>query len=159
MLQLTRKADYGLRLMLEVALHSDGAMTTAEAARRQRIPYQFLRKVGQTLVCRGLLASERGGGGGLTLARPAERISLLDIVRAFESPALNRCTVDPPRCDRRDVCVVYPVWVEAQYEVERVLGGSRLSDMVERQAAWERASRARAGRKGPLAGAGRDASR
>ncbi len=138
MLQLTRKADYGLRLMLEVGGSPSGSTTTAEVVHRQPIPYEFLRKVAQTLVSHGLLVSERGVRGGFTLARPAETISVLDIVRAFGSPALNRCTIDPPRCDRRDVCAVYPVWVEAQSEVDRILGCTRLSSIIDRQAMLHR---------------------
>ena len=133
MLQLTRKADYGLRLMVEVAAHDDGAITTAEVARRQQIPYPFLRKVVKTLVGNGLLVSERGLHGGLSLARPATTISILDIVRAFHSLGLNRCTVDPPCCDRRSFCPAFPVWAEAQQEVERVLSRARVSDLVQRQ--------------------------
>jgi len=139
MLQLTRKTDYGIRLMLEVGAHGNGGMSTAEVARRQEIPYQFLRKVAQTLVAQGLLASRRGQGGGLSLARPAESITALDIVRAFGSPYLNQCTVDPPCCERRDLCAGYPVWLEAQAMVERALNATRLSDMVRRQVAMERA--------------------
>ncbi len=130
---LTRKADYGLRLMLEVAAQNEGSMTVADVAERKQIPYEFLRKVAQRLASQGLLATERGFRGGVSLARPAEMITLLDIVHAFESPALNHCTADPSRCDRRDVCAVYPVWVEAQSEVERVLGGTSLSSLVDRQ--------------------------
>jgi Rrf2 family protein len=81
MLELTKKADYALRLMIEVAA-SDGSLTTAQIASREDIPYQFLRKVVQELVGGGLLASSRGGHGGLALAHPAETISLLEIVRA-----------------------------------------------------------------------------
>ena len=139
MLQLTRKTDYGIRLMLEVGAHTDGGMSTAEVARRQEIPYQFLRKVAQTLVAQGLLVSRRGVSGGLSLARPAESITALDIVRAFGSPYLNQCTVDPSQCDRRDLCAGYPLWQEAQAVVERALDATRLSDMVRRQVAMERA--------------------
>jgi Rrf2 family protein len=138
MLQLTRQADYGLRLTLEIAAHTEEAIRTAEVARRQQIPYQFLRKVAQTLVSSGLLTSERGMRGGLSLGRPAEEITVLDLVRVFGSPSLNRCTSDPPRCDRRALCAVHPVWAEAQNQVEQVLSGARLSDMVARQAALDR---------------------
>lgn len=134
MLHLTRKADYGLRLMPEVAAHTEGAIRTADVARRQGIPYEFLRKVAQTLVSNGLLASQRGVRGGISLARPAKEISVLDIVRAFGAPSLNRCTIVPPRCDRRASCPIYPVWVEAQKEVDRILGGTSVSELVERQA-------------------------
>lgn len=145
MLQLTRKTDYGLRLMLEVGARANGGIRTAEVARRQEIPYQFLRKVAQTLVAQGLLTSRRGTGGGLSLARPAESITALDIVRAFGSPYLNQCTVDPSQCDRRDLCAGYPVWLEAQAMVERALNATRLSDMIQRQVAMERAHNKRRG--------------
>jgi Rrf2 family protein len=153
MLQLSREADYALLLMLEVGAHTEGAITTAEVARRQRTPYDFLRKVARTLVRQGLLVSQRGAGGGLTLALPAEKITVLDIVRAFGSLALNRCTADPPRCDRRELCPVHPVWAEAQYEVERVLGGTRLSSLIGRQVRLDqRASRRRAAREATATG-------
>ncbi len=158
MLQLTRKADYGLRLMLAVGGSPSGTTTTAEAAQRQQMPYAYLRKVAQTLVSHGLLVSERGVRGGFTLARPAETISVLDIVRAFESTALNLCCTEPPRCDRRDICPVYPVWVEAQSEVERVLGGCRLSSLIDRQAMLDRRGAGRqATPRAVLAGAGENA--
>ncbi len=158
MLQLTRKADYGLRLMLEVGGSPSGATTTAVVAQRQLIPYEFLRKVAQTLVAHGLLVSERGASGGLSLARPAETVSVLDIVRAFESPALNLCCVDPPRCDRRDNCAVYPVWAEAQRQVERALSNASLSSLIDRQAMLDRRGAGRqATRRAALARAGGNA--
>ncbi len=137
MLQLTRQADYGLRLMLEVGASAGATITTAEVAKRQQMPYEFVRKVAQTLVSTGLLASERGSHGGLTLRRPAESITVLDIVNAFGPPSLNRCTTDPPTCDRRDLCPVHPVWLEAQKEVERVLGAASVADLVKRKVALD----------------------
>ena len=134
MLQLTRKADYGLRLMIEVGACANGPTSTAAVARRQQIPYPFLRKVVKTLVASGLLTSERGLHGGLSLGRPAADISMLDIIRAFDSLALNRCTVDPPLCDRRALCPAFPVWAEAQKQVEGTLGRARISDLVQ----WQR---------------------
>ncbi len=133
MLGLNRNADYALRLMLDIGANS-GAVSTADIARRQEIPYQFLRKVARTLVRTGLLTSERGARGGLRVARPAESITLLEIVSAFGPPALNRCTAAPSRCDRREICAVFPVWAEAQKEVERVLARNTLSGVVARQA-------------------------
>ena len=130
MLQITKKADYAVRLMLEVALHSGGAITTAEIAERQDIPYQFLRKVALAMASRGLLVSERGGKGGLTLARPAEDISVLDVLRALDLPPINDCAIDPHNCSRREACAVFPVWFEAQRELERVFGGMPLSKLV-----------------------------
>src|SRR3990172_5068636 len=131
MLSISRMADYAVRLMIEVA--TEGQTSAAEVARRQHIPYQFLRKVGTSLAAARLLTAERGIKGGFQLARPAEQISLLDILRVIDRPALNRCTVDPAKCERRDICGAYPAWVSAQLEMERILGSSSLSDLVAQQ--------------------------
>lgn len=137
MLQITKKADYAVRLMFEVGAHPGGAITTAEVAKRQEIPYQFLRKVAQMLVARGLLVSERGGKGGLRLARPPEAISVLDILQALDLPPLNDCSTNPNNCKRRAICAAFPVWYEAQLEVDRVLGGTPLSKLIRTHRALE----------------------
>ena len=130
MFQLTRKADYAIRLMLEVASEPTGRLSTAAVATRQDIPYPFLRKVAQTLVAEGLLSAERGARGGLSLARAAGRISMLDILNATERVALNDCTVIPANCDRRVSCAAYPVWARAQHAVEQVLAGTSLAELA-----------------------------
>jgi Rrf2 family protein len=124
-------ADYAVRLMIEVA--AEGQASAADVARRQHIPYQFLRKVGTSLAAARLLTAERGIKGGFRLARPAEQISLLDILRVMDRPALNRCTVDPAKCERRSICGAYPAWVSAQLEIERILASYSLSDLVAQQ--------------------------
>jgi Rrf2 family protein len=132
MLELTKKADYALRLMIEVAACDGGVISTAEVAGREDIPYQFLRKVAQGLVVSGLLTSSRGVRGGLALAHPAQTISLLEIVRAVDEPALSRCLIDPAACNRRSRCVIYPVWRRLQRELERAMESITLSDLAER---------------------------
>lgn len=64
MLRISRQTDYGLRLMVEIASNDCGPIATIDVAQRQDIPYQFLRKVAQSLVASGLLVSVRGAGGG-----------------------------------------------------------------------------------------------
>ncbi len=156
---MTRKADYAVRLMIEVSTHPDSPIGTAKVAQRQQIPYQFLRKVVQTLVSKGLIVSERGVHGGLSLARPPETITMLEVVSAFGPPGLNRCTVEPPRCERRDFCPAFPVWLLAQKEVDEVLSRTRLSDLVERQAALARPGKRRAARQQPSEGSEEPESR
>ncbi len=132
MFELTRRADYALRLMIEVGAESGASISTAEAARRQQIPYQFLRKVAGELAAHGLLTAGRGVKGGVSLARPAESITVLDIIRVIDPPAVNQCTVDPSECERRGICAAYPVWHNLQEELESVLASARLSDLVRR---------------------------
>jgi len=135
MLELTKKADYALRLMVEIAASAESTLTTSEVASREEIPYQFLRKVAQDLVAAGLLNSSRGSHGGLSLAHPAQTISLLEIVRAVDEPAVSRCVIDPAACTRRYRCVIYPVWRRLQREMERGMEAVLLSDLAERHRA------------------------
>ncbi len=144
MLQLSRHADYGVRLLVEVGSQTQGRISTAEVAARQDIPYQFLRKIVQVLAASGLLIGERGLGGGLSLARPAEEINMLDVLRAFGFTGINHCTVSPPRCDKRETCAVYPAWLDVQRAVEGALRKTLLSGLVKRQKAMRRAVEVRA---------------
>lgn len=130
MFELTRKGDYALRLMIEVGRLDGGSLSTAEVARREEIPYQFLRKVARLLVAHGLLTAGRGVHGGVSLARPADAITVLDVIAAVEPPAVNRCTADPCTCGRRDSCAAFPLWLEVQQKIEYVLRSTRLSDLA-----------------------------
>jgi Rrf2 family protein len=132
MFELTRKADYALRLMIEVAASGDGSRTTAEIAAREDIPYQFLRKVAQELVAAGLITSSRGAHGGLALAHPASTISLLEVVRAVHEPAISKCLIDQAACTRRSRCVIFPVWRRLQRDMERAMEAVTLSDLARR---------------------------
>lgn len=132
MVELTKKADYALRLMVDVAANPSGPQRTSDVATRENIPYQFLRKVVQELVAAGLLTSSRGVRGGLVLGQPADTISLLEIVRAVDEPAVSRCVVDPAVCTRRSRCVIYPVWRRIQRDMERAMEEVLLSDLVDR---------------------------
>ena len=130
MLQLTRKADYGLRLMLEAAAAGDAFVTTRTVSRGQKIPYPFLRQAATVLASKGLLTTSRGPHGGVRLVQPAGGISLLDIANAFGGVALNACTAVPQSCARTNVCPAFPAWVEAQAAVERALAGTSLESLV-----------------------------
>lgn len=132
-MQLTRSADYAVRAMLDVATESSpqqGRARTHEIAQRQDIPPALLAKLVPLLVRAGLLDSQRGARGGLFLAREASEISLLEIIEAIEGPiALNRCTTDPPQCERTQDCPVHPVWQQAQSHLVHLLETTFLTDL------------------------------
>jgi Rrf2 family nitric oxide-sensitive transcriptional repressor len=84
-MQLTRFSDYGLRLMMMAAAHADRRITIEETARAYDISRAHLMKVAQLLVREGFLKASRGRSGGLSLARPAEEITIGAVVRATET--------------------------------------------------------------------------
>jgi len=105
-MRLAAFTDYGLRVLMRLADRPDEAMTTADLARQFRIPYNHLTKVVQDLARGGFVVTQRGAGGGIRLARPADAITLGEVVRFLEQRhALTECfradggaCVLTPRC-------------------------------------------------------------
>jgi Rrf2 family protein len=85
-MRLTKSTHYALCAALEMAGARERPVSVAEVAERNGIPQTALAKVFQQLVRAGLAHGTRGVGGGYRLARPASRVTLLDVIRAFEAP-------------------------------------------------------------------------
>jgi Rrf2 family protein len=88
--RLSAKADYAIRAAVELAAAADGTPVKGERiASAQQIPPKFLENILLDLKQSGLVASRRGAEGGYWLARPADAISLADVIRAVEGPLAN----------------------------------------------------------------------
>lgn len=83
-IRLTRHTDYALRILLEAAASPERRLSIAEVASDHGIPKNNVMKVVNQLANAGLLATVRGRGGGFTLGRPAETITLGEVVRLTE---------------------------------------------------------------------------
>ncbi len=131
-MQLTRAADYAVRVMLHLAMQPVGPRASrAQLARWAEAPASFIAKILQQLVAASLLRSRAGRSGGFELARPAAEISLLQIVEAIDGPVcLNRCLPPENSCHRSAWCPAHPVWAEAQTELHRILGRASLESLV-----------------------------
>jgi Rrf2 family protein len=119
MLTVTRQADYGLRLMIAVAGIPYGQkIATAVIAEQEQIPLPFLAKIVAHLALDGLLKTERGAHGGVRLGRPAETISMLEIIEAIDGPvALNTCVLDPDNCEFSSNCPTCEVFTRVQQKL------------------------------------------
>jgi Rrf2 family protein len=122
-MQLTRAADYAVRVMIHLAGLPPGTRASrGELARTAECPEQFLSKVLQSLTRAGLVVSHRGNTGGFELPEARSGTALLDVVQAIEGPVrLNLCLTSEHACTRQEACPAHGVWVEAQTAMLAVL--------------------------------------
>jgi Rrf2 family nitric oxide-sensitive transcriptional repressor len=81
---LSDTVEYALRAVVLLASEPDEPMTTAAIAERTQVPAAYLAKILQGLTREGIVRSQRGVGGGVTLAKPAEKLTILEVVNAVE---------------------------------------------------------------------------
>jgi Rrf2 family protein len=134
-MKLSTKSRYGTRALLDVAIHqSDIPVQLKDVAERQQISLSYLEHLIAPLVAEGIIKSSRGAHGGVSLGRPPEDISLIDVVRALEgSMAPVECVDDPAKCSRADSCVTRDLWIETKRAIESVLESTTLADLVQKQ--------------------------
>jgi Rrf2 family protein len=131
-MQITRQADYALRAMLYLAkLEKDVRAATSQIADEQQIPPSFLAKIISQLSIAGLILTSRGARGGVTLARQAEEITLLDVVEAIDGPiSLNVCSHSAGACPFGDDCPIQPIWSDAQHELVDKLRSTNFGQLI-----------------------------
>ncbi len=113
-MEITRQADYAVRAILELALRPAGTcVLSADLSLAQNIPAAFLAKICARLAAANICLTHRGTNGGIRLSRPAEQISLLEVVEAIDGPiTLNRCARQPGECAHDRTCAIHPIWLE-----------------------------------------------
>src|SRR5215510_3705277 len=86
-MKLSRASTYAIHALVYLVEHGEAKpLASHEIARTRNIPERFLLKVLKPLVSRGILISVKGPNGGYRLARPANKITLLDVIEAGEGP-------------------------------------------------------------------------
>ena len=113
MLRLSKKADYALLALRHLAAHADReAVSARELAESYDIPPELLAKVLQKLVRARLLASHQGIRGGYGLGRPAQAISVADVIVAIDGPLMvTACSDVDHSCDQYSKCNIRdPLW-------------------------------------------------
>ena len=129
-LELTRRADYAVRAVLELAAQ-DERLSVPELAVRQSIPVRFLPQVMQALVGAGLVVAQMGRRGGYLLARDPASITLLEVIEAVEGDARRKtCVLRGVPCGADGQCAVHPVFAAAQEKLLEALDAATLASIV-----------------------------
>ncbi|HRO60887.1 MAG TPA: Rrf2 family transcriptional regulator [Burkholderiaceae bacterium] len=134
-MRVTRHADYALRVLIYVGGNPERAVTIAEIAERYRISRSHLMKVVNRLVREGFLIGQRGKGGGLYLAMPAETIRVGKVLRLMQSEQfLVECMASPQTCLVDRGCRLRAALGEALEAFYEVLDRYTLRDLLDNPA-------------------------
>jgi Rrf2 family protein len=133
-MQLTRAADYGVRVMIQLAVPpSDGRVSLPALAQATGAPESFLSKVLQALAHAGLITSRRGQSGGFRITPRGRTASMREVIEAIDgSIFLNVCLLPGRSCLRKARCPAHPVWVRAQQAMLDVLSSTTVAAMAGR---------------------------
>lgn len=130
-MRLTSFSDFALRLLMHLARHPDGLCTIADVARAHGISESHLMKITQLLAQAGLVETLRGRGGGMRLGRPAEAITLGEVVRLTETDfALVECFGGGTLCTLNGSCRLAGALEEALAAFLEVLDRRTLAEVA-----------------------------
>jgi len=134
-MKLSTRARYGVRAVLDLALHGDqGLVHLKSIALRQQISLQYLEHLITPLIAAGIISSTRGPRGGLSLAMLPAEVKLSQLVSLLEgSTAPVECVTNLRSCDRAAACATRDLWSEMKDAIDSVLESTTLADLMEKQ--------------------------
>jgi len=139
--KVSTRGDYAARALLSLALHDDreGPTSVRDIAERTGLPQPYLEQILLALKGAGLVRSKRGVGGGYVLARPAEEITLGEVVSAVDGPIVVGDFGRPHEngaCDHEGQCVLLGLWADVGEHMRTHLDSYTLADCVRRARNW-----------------------
>ncbi len=127
---VSTKGRYTLRVMLDLAHHTEGYLPLKEIAERQKISLKYMETIMPSLKEAGFVVGTQGKGGGYKLARPAETYSVGEILRVTEGTiAPVACLDEGYVCERARECPTLHVWRELDSLITGYLDTVKLTDL------------------------------
>ena len=130
-MRISARADYAVRAAVELASAGGGPVKGEALATAQSIPPKFLENILGDLRHAGIVRSQRGAEGGYWLARPAEEITVADVVRAVEGPIANVRGLGPEAVEYNGSAErLRDVWIAVRANLRAVLEHVTLADVA-----------------------------
>jgi Rrf2 family protein len=135
LMKLTTRSRYGTRMVLDIAQHDgEGPVRIGDIAKRQKVSVKYLEKLIRELRDAGLINSRRGPKGGHMLGKPAEDISVGEVVRVLEGHRhLVYCVRGKDKCERSEDCLTRQLWRIASEAMFDKLDSISFADLVNDQ--------------------------
>ena len=135
-MRLTTKGRFAVTAMLDLAMHGGKRpVTLAGISQRQSISLSYLEQLFGKLRRHTLVESVRGPGGGYTLARELEKVSVADIITAVDEPLDATQCGGKENCKDEQRCMTHDLWSTLNDKMYEYLDSVKLSDLVAQQAA------------------------
>ncbi len=130
MLRIAKLTDYATGLMTQLAQAPQRRVSAQQLAHELSLPAPTVARLLKLLTRAGLITSQRGKGGGYGLARPAQEISVAQVITAIEGPvALTECALGDGRCSLERDCATRANWRVISHAVQVALEAVSLADM------------------------------
>ncbi len=132
MFRLNRLTDYGVVVLTQMSRNPDDLRTAPQIAQETGVPLPTVAKLLNALAHGSLIESHRGAAGGYTLNRPAEEITVAEIIQALEGPiALTACVEgSEDDCDVASLCPMRGNWDRVNKAIFGALSEVTLADMA-----------------------------
>lgn len=135
MLTLPQTAEYALRAVYFIAESPDDApVRVDDVAEALKIPRNYLSKTLHQLARAGVLRSTRGPLGGFQLAKPADRLTLMEVVGPFLPAEGRACVLGRATCSDAAPCAAHHRWKLVSERMRTFFGGTTIADLVETKA-------------------------
>ncbi len=133
-MQLTRAADYAVRVMVHLATQPEEIRVfLPDLAEATAAPESFLSKVLQALARAHLISSRRGKQGGFAILPRGREATMREVIESIDGPiCLNVCLNGGKECERKSWCPAHPVWARAQRAMIDVLMSVTVSALASR---------------------------
>jgi Rrf2 family protein len=130
--RISAKADYAVRAAVELAAATDERPVKAERiATAQEIPLNFLENILGELRHAGIVRSQRGAEGGFRLAKPADQLTIADVIRAVEGPLASVRGGPPEEASYGGAAGALPrVWIAVRANLRAVVEHVTLADVA-----------------------------
>jgi Rrf2 family iron-sulfur cluster assembly transcriptional regulator len=132
-MRLSTKGRYGVTAMMDLAIHDNaGPVTLADISQCQGISLSYLEQLFAKLRKHNLVEGVRGPGGGYRLSRPADQISVAEIISAVDEKVdATKCN-NQGDCQNGERCLTHDLWTELSDRLYTFLSGITLSQFVNR---------------------------
>lgn len=130
-MRLSTTTRYGLSALSDLCSHSynDTPVSVSDIAGRQKIPVNYLEQLFSKLRRSGLLESVRGAQGGYKLARPANEITISEIMKALGEPVIfGECQTEKG-CTNAPECPTFALWRKVKGSIDEILEDTTLEDL------------------------------